>query len=419
MRITLWLYCTLVCVFLKAQTDPRKEISKLCSESFHGRGYVKNGDRKAATYIASQFKANDLKAFGKDYFQTYHMQVNTFPGKLLFSADGKELEPGMDFLVKASSTGLKGKFEVFHLNRETLLSDSAFEALKRSDLRAKAVCLDTMTLEGELADKRYKFVQYNGLKAGLLIIKSKRNLLWTVAREQSSYTCLEVRPSAFGPEIQEVKVNIQAKLIPAYQTQNVIGYVPGTVYPDSFLVVTAHYDHLGRMGKATYFPGANDNASGTVMLLELMRHYAKNPLPMTVVFMAFSAEEAGLVGSQYFVNHPLFPLEKIRFLLNIDLAGTGADGITAVNGAVFTEEFELLKAINTKESLLKQVLPRDKAPNSDHYWFSENGVRAMFIYQMGEYGHYHDPGDRAEILPLTHFNPCMKLVILFLNEISN
>jgi Zn-dependent M28 family amino/carboxypeptidase len=85
------------------------------------------------------------------------------------------------------------------------------------------------------------------------------------------------------------------------------------------------------MGEDTYFPGANDNASGISLLMNLAKYYAANPQEYSIGFICFAGEEAGLVGSHYFTENPLVSLKKVRFLLNTDLAGTGEEGITVVN----------------------------------------------------------------------------------------
>src|SRR5690606_14083057 len=97
--------------------------------------------------------------------------------------------------------------------------------------------------------------------------------------------------------------------------------------------------HIGGQGRDVYFPGANDNASGTTMLLELAEHYSQNPPDYSIVFMAFAAEEAGLLGSFHYTQNPFFPLQRIRFLINLDLLGTGDDGMMAVNGSIHPAEF--------------------------------------------------------------------------------
>jgi Zn-dependent M28 family amino/carboxypeptidase len=92
--------------------------------------------------------------------------------------------------------------------------------------------------------------------------------------------------------------------------------VPGTLHPDSFVVFTAHYDHLGLMGRHNFFPGANDNASGVALLISLADYFQHHPQPYSVVFLAFSGEEAGLLGSGYFADHPPIKLSSVRFLIN-------------------------------------------------------------------------------------------------------
>ena len=117
--------------------------------------------------------------------------------------------------------------------------------------------------------------------------------------------------------------------------------VKGTAQPDSFIFITAHYDHLGGMGKDTYFPGANDNASGDALLLSLAKYYVAHPAKYSIGFILFAGEEAGLVGSKYYTENPIVPLKNIRFLINTDLAGTGDEGITVVNATEFPNEFAL------------------------------------------------------------------------------
>ena len=214
-----------------------------------------------------------------------------------------------------------------------------------------------------------------------------------------------------------IEVKIDQEFLPTYTSQNVIGKITGTTSPDSILVFSAHYDHLGRMGKDVYFPGANDNASGVAMLLNLAEHYKKNAPEKTIVFMAFGAEESGLLGSKYYSENPLFPLKNINFLINLDLMGTGIDGIQVVNGSVFQSQFDKLVAINTKKNYLPQIKIRGKAANSDHYWFSEKGVPAFFIYTLGGIKAYHDIDDKATTLPLTEFEDCFRLLTLFVSEL--
>ena len=211
---------------------------------------------------------------------------------------------------------------------------------------------------------------------------------------------------------KKINIDIEAQLKKKVITQNVIGYLKGSLYPDSFLVLSAHYDHLGMLGPDAIFYGANDNASGIAMLLNFAKHYSlpKNKPKYSIVFMAFGAEEIGLLGSKHYSKNPYFPLEKIKFLINVDIMGTGNDGITVVNGKSNPKEFNLLNKINNKNNYLKKIKKRGKAANSDHYWFDKKGVKAIFIYTMGGSKAYHDIQDSGSNLTLFKYNECFKLL---------
>ncbi len=103
----------------------------------------------------------------------------------------------------------------------------------------------------------------------------------------------------------------------------------------------------------------------------------------------------------------------------MDIMGTGEDGITAVNGSIFKNEFDNLVKINVQNNFIKDVKIRGKAANSDHYFFSEKGVKAFFIYSMGGIKAYHDIYDRAETLPLNEFENLFKLITSFGNYLQN
>ncbi|HRZ21864.1 MAG TPA: M28 family peptidase, partial [Bacteroidales bacterium] len=131
-----------------------------------------------------------------------------------------------------------------------------------------------------------------------------------------------------------------------------------------------------------------------------------------------SGEEAGLLGSEYYAGHPLFPLEKIRFLINLDLVSTGSDGIMVINGEEFNEEFELLVSLNREENLVKEVKKRGPSNNSDHYPFYRRGVPCFFIHTLGEYSEYHTVDDKPERLPFSAYNEFFTLLTLFVQHLE-
>ncbi len=196
-----------------------------------------------------------------------------------------------------------------------------------------------------------------------------------------------------------------------------IGLIPGTTHPDSFVIVSAHYDHLGQVSEAI-FTGANDNASGTSMLLSMGEYFVTNPLPYTLVLIAFGGEETGLIGSDYYANRsPTVPLARIRFILNLDLMGNGIDGITAVGGRDFPVLFDKLVQLNETQQAVPQVKSRSNAPNSDHYYFLEKGVPGFFIYTLGGPTHYHDVNDNPSTIELSRYVEVRQLLIAFLETL--
>ena len=139
-----------------------------------------------------------------------------------------------------------------------------------------------------------------------------------------------------------------------------------------------------------------------------------------MLFVAFGAEEAGLLGSTHFASKdPLVPLSNIAFLLNIDLMANGADGITAVAGADFPEHLEILRQQNTALSAVKEVKSRSNAPNSDHYPFISRGVKGMFIYTMGGPPHYHDVNDTYEAMEFQRYSETRELMRSFLDKLMS
>src|SRR5512133_227638 len=134
--------------------------------------------------------------------------------------------------------------------------------------------------------------------------------------------------------------------------------------------------------------------------------------------MASAAEVAGILGSLYFCEHPLFDLSRIRFLLNIDLAGTGNEGIMVVNATKFQKEFKLLKELNEKENLLAAVKTRGEACNSDHCAFYRKGVPSFFIYTLGGSTAYHDIYDRPESLSMYAFQNYALLLTDFIQSLA-
>lgn len=370
-----------VTFFTKSQDSlyARLIIKKLTSKECYGRGYLNNGLDVAANFISDQLKRYKAKPlFSTGYYQEFDFNVNTFPTKVSVKLNGKVIKPGNDFILNPQSGSIKGKFNL----------------------------------------KQIDSVTYKAIDSPIpLILSLKRKLTFSVATNSVSGCEIELLNKNQYKDFKTLDVNIESKVLTKYINKNICAYIDGTKNNDTCIYFTAHYDHLGGLGKKTFFPGANDNASGVSMLLNFIKYYSEHPPKYKAVFVFFAGEEAGLLGSKHFVEKEGIDLKTIKFLINLDLLGTGDDGIMVTNGAVLTSQFEMLTKINAQKNYVKEIKKRGKAQNSDHYWFTEKGVPAFFIYTLGGIKAYHDVDDIEKTLPLTDYGDVFRLLRDFVNEL--
>jgi len=381
-------------------------LEKLTSKSFHGRGYVKDGDHKAAKFISRELEKNDLKYFDENYFQSYNFPVNTFPDKVEVTIGKDKLIPGKDYVISSSNISTNDTFKLVFVP-DSIITDSLFlDYIAKQNYSEDDVIVTSAGLRSIYGK------ELEGIRG--VVVKVDKPW-WHVSKstELSNTLWIKIKKESFNTRPNSITVNFENILINSHQTQNVIAFVEGKKYPDKYFVFTAHYDHLGMMGNKTYFPGANDNASGTSMLLDLARHYSikENQPDYSIAFMAFSGEEVGLFGSKFYAENPLFPLDSIELLINLDMVGTGSEGITVVNSSVYGHLLEEMRRINEENGYLKQIKQRGESCNSDHCPFYEKGVKSVFIYTMGpEHMEYHTIYDNAENFPFTAYNDLFRLL---------
>jgi len=387
--------------------------STLSSPEFGGRGYVDKGVQIAAKFIRTQYKNAGLQSFTKNYFQDFSFSINTIQKINDLSIVGNVLKAGSDYLISAASKSISGTYNLVYLPDSLYGNSEALGNFFHENLTDKFI-----VTEGRFRELKSMY----DLPAKGIIFLSKTKLMWELSHAQKTrnFVVIDILDSKFLRDSKTITVNFKSKYYSKYKTQNVAAYITGKKYPDSFIVITAHYDHLGKMGKDIYFPGANDNASGTSMLLDLAKYYSNpnNQPDYSIAFIAFSGEEVGLLGSTFSAKNPLFPLSKIRFLVNLDMVGTGSKGITVVNATVFPQEFKILSDINLKNNFLADVKQRGESCNSDHCPFYSKGVPSFFIYTFGdEYSEYHNVMDKYKDLPFTEYNNFFKLMLEFLKSI--
>ncbi len=405
-----------------AQTEKeaiQTNINILTSEAMHGRGYVMHGVEQAAIFIQRRFREYKLKSVTADgsFIQGYTFPVNTFPGKMSLDIDGKELTPGADFLIDAASTSYTTvDKQVKTIDLAGITGKGAWRKTLSSFKEQYVYCLENV-------DSFCKFFSVQPSKfaatlpKGCYIITQKNKLTWDVAEDTIDATVFYVKKDVLPAQIKSVTVNVESLFIPKQRSENVLACVPGTV-KDTFIAITAHYDHLGMMGDAAMFPGASDNASGTAMMIYLSSWFAAHPQHYSILFIAFSGEEVGLLGSAFYVAHPVVPLGQIKFLTNIDIMGDATDGVTVVNATEYPDKFALLNQVNDAKHYIPIIKSRGKAANSDHYHFSEAGVPSFFLYSNGGKGFYHDVFDKGEETTLANVDGVAKLLIDFVGNIN-
>ena len=189
------------------------------------------------------------------------------------------------------------------------------------------------------------------------------------------------------------------------EVKNVVGVLEGAgPHAEETIVIGAHYDHVGRGGEGSLMPGsteihngADDNASGTVALLELARRLAarSNPLPRRILFIAFTGEERGLLGSAHYVREPLVPLDQTVAMFNMDMVGRMTDDKLTIFGTGTAKRWEAwLEAETDKRGLVLTKKPEGLGP-SDHSSFYAKRIPVLHFF-TGTHKDYHRPGDDWE-----------------------
>ncbi|MBI3006343.1 MAG: M28 family peptidase, partial [Ignavibacteriales bacterium] len=453
------------------QTDLKKHLTVLSSDSLEGRETSFPGQKKAAEYIANEFKALGLKPAGDNgtYLQHFDVELTNVSAEtrlVLQSRTGmKTYSWAKDFISAdaqdTSVTGpvafvgfmdsqldeenkakLAGKVIVTFAGMRQFADDTSSEQFGRRlfafrqerDLLAvvvitdnagafsfdkvlprvkeRALTRDRMTLKGFGPTRvRLPLTFYVSPVFARDILKHQ-NLGMLQLREKA------VKDSVFSPIfLDNVTLTAQAKATrQVKQSENVLGLLEGSdpKLKDEALVFTAHYDHLGVGTDGTIFYGADDDASGTSTVLEIAEAFVKNTSKprRSILFMTVAGEEKGLLGSRYYVTHPVIPLDKTIANINTDMIGRtdkkhddlGERNYTYVIGSdkISTELDSVLKAANAEsENLsLDYTFNDERDPNqfyrrSDHFNFARNGIPVVFFF-TGVHADYHRPTDTAD-----------------------
>ena len=416
MKKILLLMLAVITVQLNAQdlAHYKKIVKELSSAKYQGRGYAEDGANKAGKWIAKEF----AKAGADEVTcQPFKLNINTFPGKMDVRVDGKKLTPGVDFTLREFNPGLKGEFKLYYVDMENFDAEKMYADLASPEYQGAMVVCDFM------------FSMKNGKAFRKLSSKkdcSNVGMVYTWEEPLKFYKAygevvrekpiIWVKPD-FPKDAKTIKVDMENEFLKDYECFNVIAKVEGNRH-DSCYVFTAHYDHLGKLGKKTFYPGAHDNASGTAAIITFAAHYTKNKPEFDMYFIAFSGEDANLRGSDWYVEHPVVPLSQIKYLFNLDMIADNNPKQYCEFSNEAMEGFALFEKINAEKSYFKALDRHELDENSDHWPFAKKNVPVVFF--MNEHGdaykYYHTVHDTYENHIFSNYEPTFKLIENFIKK---
>lgn len=402
--------------FAQSLEYTKKVLDEICSPEYYGRGYVNDGGLKVAEYMANELAKWKLKPFDGSYFQNFTMPINSQTKADLWF-DGEFVDPTGNVLVEASSPSLSGTFPVITLDANALRNPQGFisRSLESADV---FYLLDSTGLNNKELYDFAKNLLYSPLISKQGIIEVVYRLPFGVPRKNfDPFVKIQLNESVKPKTIKEIRIESVNTFIKEFPNRNVVGYVPGKT--KEWIVFTAHYDGMGMYGNVL-FPGANDNGSGTAMVMDLARHFATGKKPKySIAVVLCAGEEAGLHGSTYFANNPLVPMDKIRMVINLDMVASGQDGVILFNALTWPLETEMIQRINTEVDAFSEIRELGPAANSDHHPFHVKGIPALFFITMGEAGPGHTAFDFAKDSHFPRYEQMFRLITQFIDELPS
>ena len=483
---------------LLTEESAKKHLTILASKEFEGRGTGQEGGKKTVEYIANVFKELGLKpAVNGSYFQPVELERSSYVVES-FDINNNKLTNGKDFFVQGNNNLQDFKASDIVFVGYGIQSDK-YNDLTGLDIAGKIVLVineGEPTKDGnslisgnstpsDWSTSRFKRIQElsklkpamilavnsqnaqmierfgNRLTGGRFTLRSNKeeanqptmgipvaNITTETANQilaakNTSIEKVKENINSTGkPNSFDVKASVDAKMgvkKEEFNDPNVLGVIEGTDLKDEVVIISGHYDHDGILPDGTFFPGADDNGSGTVGVMEVAKAFAaakkagKGPR-RTILFMAFAAEEKGLLGSNYYSQHPIFPLSNTVTCLNMDMIGRIDDKhlegnhnyIHAIGSDMLSSE---LKAINEKANKDYTQMELDYMyddPNdpmriyyrSDQYNLAKHGIPVIFFFS-GLHPDYHTPNDTVDKIDFAMMVKREKLVFHTAWEIAN
>lgn len=421
----------------------RGVVTELSSARYQGRGYAAEGVRKTSAYLQQQFRRA-----GADGVETqpFTLDVNTHAGQAALSINGRAFAPGYEFTVREFSPAIHGTFPLYVLDTLGYTSERLYADLERPEYKGAFVVCDyfmaryfrnditrlrndtSVSCSGVLLvwehpeQRTLAYEPYQSAAGGFdastpLPLKFYKAESGTVHPKPDVWVRADAFRAALGDsdKAPTITIDVDNHFYKDYATENVIARIDGTRH-DSCYVLTAHYDHLGTFGADVFYGGANDNASGTAAILTLARYFAHHRPPFDLLFVAFSGEDCGLHGSTYYAEHPVVPLDKVKYLINIDMIGDNNPTLYTEASDAGMDGWRRFEQLNKQGGYFTQLERGNLAGNSDHYPFAVRGVPCIFMENEGgdAFPYYHTPLDDIEHIRFDSALPVMQLVIDFI-----
>ncbi|MCD4794921.1 MAG: M20/M25/M40 family metallo-hydrolase [Bacteroidales bacterium] len=437
------------------QKELKEHVTYLASDELKGRKPGTEGGKLSAEYIRNEFKKSGLILQGDDGFQYFnivtgikhksnnHLYINKFSCKALednipfpFSGNGtvsaKAIFVGYGFDINTDkiewndykNIDVKGKW-VLILRGDPEMKNRNSDFIPYSSDRSKVMtaikkgAAGVLMVSGETFDRDDKLVELKygrgNAQVEIPVLHVSRQVADRVLNNDKSITDYEIQliqekktKSFVTNSVIKAIVNIEYVKT---QTQNITAMIPGNnkTLSEEFIVIGAHYDHLGFGGKnsGSRMPdtiavhnGADDNASGIASILEIAERFKdENIRPdRSILFIAFGAEERGLLGSSYFVNNPLIDMNNVYAMLNLDMVGRlNEEKTVTISGTGTAIEFNSFLDTYKDKTDIKFAYSPGGYGASDHSSFYLKDIPVLF-FNTGAHQDYHTPFDDVETL---------------------
>lgn len=413
----------------------KADVSYLASDQLEGRLTGSAGEMRSSLYIADQFKMNGLSPKGSDsasYFQTFEivkLRISQYKGALIWTdkyefmnglkADRSEFYPLSYSCNKDSINNIK----TYYANYGIISAENNYSDYQDTiGLRGKVFVIKLGSPESSTPHSKYSAYESLSYKVDQAIKLGARGVVFintdTSIENPKGKLDREIKPRSipvvFASRLQSSLINakvisfkVDIKQINS-TAHNVIGYINNK--KQKTIVIGAHQDHLGynEFGgsrdpeSGQIHNGADDNASGVAMMLELMRKIKKSKKLRNnnYLFIAFSGEEQGLLGSNYFVNHPVIDVKTLQYMLNFDMVGRldSTKKTLMVYGVGTCPEWNLsLAKVKTDSTQLRIKTTESGTGSSDHTSFYYANVPVLHLF-TGQHNDYHKPSDDEKLI---------------------